>query len=51
MLLCSKGIFAKACTLHDGLDFHPGKTNKIFHHSSKEHLKNSKISKFGYEML
>ena len=33
--------------LHHRLNFDPGKTNKIFHHSSKEHVKISRIAKFG----
>ena len=37
--------------LHYRLNFDPGKTNKIFHNSSKEHVKISRIAKFGWEML
>ena len=37
--------------LHYRLNFDPGKTNKIFHHNSKEHVKISRIAKFGGEML
>jgi hypothetical protein len=33
------------------LNFDPGKKNKIHHHSQKEHIKISKIAKFGREML
>ena len=36
---------------HDRLNFDPGKTDKIFHHSWKERLKISRIAKFGGEML
>ena len=37
--------------LHYRLNFNPGKINKIFHHSSKEHVEISRIAKFGCEML
>ena len=37
--------------LHYRLNFDPDKTKKIFHHSSKEHVKISRIAKFGSEML
>ena len=37
--------------LHYRLNFNPDKMNKIFYPSSKEHLKFSKIAKFGCEML
>ena len=37
--------------LHYRLNFDPGKTKKIVHHSLKEHVKMSKIAKFGSEML
>ena len=37
--------------LHYRLNFDPGKTNKTFYHSLKEHVKISKIAKFGCEML
>ena len=37
--------------LHYRLNFDPGKTNKIFHHSSKEHVKISRTAKFACEML
>jgi hypothetical protein len=33
------------------LNFDLGKKNKIHHHSEKEHVKISKIAKFGREML
>ena len=33
------------------LNFDLGKKNKIHHHSYKEHVKISKIAKFGCEML
>jgi hypothetical protein len=33
------------------LNFDPGKKNKIHHHSQKEHVKISKIAKFGCEIL
>jgi hypothetical protein len=33
------------------LNFDLGKKNKIHHHSQKEHVKISKIAKFGREML
>ena len=36
---------------HYRLNFDPGMTNKIFYHSLKEHVKISKIVKFGCEML
>ena len=34
--------------LHVKLNVDLGKENKIFHHSSKEHLKISKLAKFGW---
>ena len=37
--------------LHDRPNFNPGKINKTFYYSSKEHLKISRIAKFGGEML
>ena len=37
--------------LHYRPNFIPGKINKIFYHSSKEHFKISRIAKFGGEML
>ena len=37
--------------LHVRLNVDLGKQNKIYHHSSKEHLKVSKIAKFGCQML
>ena len=37
--------------LHYRPDLNPGKINKIFYHSLKEHLKISRIAKFGCEML
>ena len=37
--------------LHYRLNFDPGKTNKTFYHCLKEHVKISKIAKFGCEML
>ena len=43
-----------SCTmgnLHYRPNFNPGKINKIFYHSSKEHLKIARIAKFGGEML
>ena len=33
------------------LIFYLGKKNEIYHHSKKEHLKISKITKFSREML
>ena len=33
------------------LNFDVGKKNKIYHYSWKKHVKNSKIAKFGSEML
>jgi hypothetical protein len=33
------------------LNFDLGKKNKIHHHSEKEHVKISKIARFGREML
>ena len=33
------------------LNFNLGKKNEIYHHNYKEHLKISKITKFGREML
>ena len=33
------------------LNFNPDKKNKIQYYNSKEHLKISKIAKFGSEML
>jgi hypothetical protein len=33
------------------LNFDLGKKNKIHHHNQKEHVKISKIAKFGREML
>ena len=33
------------------LNFDQGKKNKIHHHSKKEHVKISKIAKFGRKML
>ena len=35
---------------HYRLSSDPGKTNKIFHHSSKWHVEISRIAKFGCEM-
>ena len=37
--------------LHYKPNFYPGKMNKIFYQSSKEHVKISRIAKFGGEML
>ena len=37
--------------LHYRPNFNPGEINKIFYYSSKEHLKISRIAKFGGEML
>ena len=38
--------------LHVRLNLDPGKENKIYHHhSSKEHVKISRIAKFGWQML
>ena len=38
--------------LHYRPNFYPDKINRVFYyHSSKAHLKISKIAKFGYEML
>ena len=37
--------------LHYQPNFNPGKINKILYHSSKEHLKISRIAKFVGEML
>ena len=37
--------------LHYRPDFDPDKINKIFYHCWKEHLKISRIAKFGGEML
>ena len=37
--------------LHVRLNVDLGKENKIFYHSSKKHLKMSKIAKFGWQML
>ena len=37
--------------LHVRLDVDLGKENKVFYHSSKEHLKISKIAKLGLQML
>ena len=37
--------------LHYRPNFNPAKINKIFYYSSKEHLKISRIPKFGGEML
>ena len=37
--------------LHVRLNVDLGKQNKIFYHSSKEHLKIRKITKFGLQML
>ena len=36
---------------HYRLDFNLGKINEIFQHSWKEHLKITKIAKFGYEIF
>ena len=36
---------------HVRLNVDLGNYNKIVYHSSKEHLKISKIAKFGYQML
>ena len=38
-------------SLHYRPNFNPGKINKIFYHCSIEHLKISRIAKFGGEML
>ena len=38
-------------TWHVRLNFDLGKRNKMHHHSSKEHLKISKIAKFGCQIL
>ena len=37
--------------LHCRQNFSQGMTNEIFHNSPKEHLKNTKMAKFGCEML
>ena len=37
--------------LHYRLNIDPGKTNKVFHHSSKEHVEISRNAKFGGKML
>ena len=37
--------------LHCRLNFNPCKISNIFYHSSKEHVKIRKMSKFGCEML
>ena len=37
--------------LHYRLNFDPGKTNKIFHHSSKKQVEISRTAKFGCKML
>ena len=37
--------------LHYRLNFDPDKTNKIFYHGLKEHVKISRTAKFGCEML
>ena len=37
--------------LHVKLMFDPGKESKSYDHSLKEHLKLSKIAKFGRQML
>ena len=37
--------------LHYRPNFNPGKISEIFYYSSKEHLKISRIAKFGGEML
>ena len=37
--------------LHNRLTFDLGKKNKIFYYSQKEHLRISRIAKFGGEML
>ena len=37
--------------LHYRPNFNPGEINKVFYHCSKEHLKISRIAKFGGEML
>ena len=37
--------------LHYRANFNPGKINKIFYHSLKEHLKIGRTAKFGGEML
>ena len=49
-LLYDMGIKAMD-SLHYGPNFNPGKINKIFYHCSIEHLKISRIAKFGGEML
>ena len=38
-------------SLHYRPNFNPGKINKIFYHRSIEHVKISRIAKFGGEML
>ena len=50
-LFMSEGSSVIMGNLHYRLKLNPGKMNKIFYHTSKEHLKFSKISKFGCEML
>ena len=37
--------------LHVRLMFDLRKENKIYHHSSKEHLKMNKIAMFGWQMF
>ena len=44
-------MFPRMGNLHYRLNFDPGKTNKIFRHSSREPVKISKIAKFGSEIL
>ena len=45
------GIPMTMDSLHYRPNFNPGKINKIFYHCSIEHLKISRIGKFGGEML
>ena len=49
--ICIRGVTFRMDNLHYRLNFNPSKTNKIFYHSSKQHLKISIIAKFGCKML
>jgi hypothetical protein len=50
--LCQKWTSERAIpAIEYRLNFDLGKKNKIHHHNWKEHVKISKIAKFGREML
>ena len=51
LIVIADQIVLAVGNLHYSQIFDPGKTNKTFYHSLKEHVKISKIAKFGCEML